>query len=191
MVGGHEGPESLDETRRARTPLRRTHTRMRDTNVTAPSKKRFENVRGFTLLELLVTMALLTITIGIAMPGSSRRGLALWNANEQLLSDLRRTRADALIRGDHFRLSILSASTYEERRLKLVGTEWLPEGAPIRSRTLPDGITFSAGVGKHLEFNTRGLLVDPDSAGTLVLGDSGTGKSRETTVWPSGQVIGS
>jgi hypothetical protein len=124
------------------------------------------------------------------MPHSPRGAFALWNANAQLLADIRRTRADALIRGDHFRLDVSGPSDYKEYRLRLVGNEWLPQNPPVRSGTLPPGITFTAGVGKQFEFNTRGLLVDPDAAGTVALHDSNSGHTRHMTVWPSGQVIG-
>lgn len=165
---------------------------MSDVNVPLPPGRRYESVslRGFTLLELLVAMAVFGITLGMAMPHSTRDTLALWDANQQLLADLRRTRGDALIQGDHFRLDVSGASEYKEYRMRLVGAEWLPQEPPVRSRTLPTGVTFTAGVGKQLEFNTRGLLVDPNTAGAVELTDSRSGKTRRTTIWPSGQVIG-
>lgn len=146
---------------------------------------------GFTVLELIVTMSLITILMAVAMPRAPHSSLTLWNSNEQLLGDLRRARADALTRGDHFVLEITGASSYRERRMQLVGLEWLPVDPPIRGRDLPEGITFTAGVGMRFEFNTRGLLVIPDAAGNLQLHDAHSGHNRGITVWPSGQVMAS
>lgn len=145
--------------------------------------------RGFTVLELIVTVALMSIMTAIAMPRAPHSSLTLWGANEQLLADLRRSRADALTRGDHFVLEVTGASSYQERRMRLVGTEWLPQDPPVRLRNLPSGITFTAGVGMRFEFNTRGLLVIPDAAGSLQLHDTRSGHNRGVTVWPSGQVM--
>ena len=45
-----------------------------------------------------------------------------------------------------------------------------------------------AGAGSTFEFNTRGMLILPGAATTLVLSDASTGHTRNVTVWPSGQV---
>lgn len=134
-------------------------------------------------------MAMLSIMLAVAMPHAQRSSLTLWGANEQLLADLRRTRADALTRGDHFVLEVTGPDQYVERRMHLVGTEWLPVDPPVRTRTIPDGILFAAGVGERFEFNTRGLLVTPEDAGNLQLHDPHSGHYRSITVWPSGQVV--
>ena len=149
---------------------------------------RQRNERGFSLIELLVTMGLIAVMLGIASPGMPRGAFALWDANQQLIADLRRTRTDALTKGDHFRLAVTSDTTYEETRLRLVGTVWTSDAIPERSRTLPAGVTFSAGVGTSFEFNTRGLLVTPEAAASLQLLDAHSYSTRQITVWPSGQV---
>jgi prepilin-type N-terminal cleavage/methylation domain-containing protein len=154
----------------------------------AAARSRHRNERGLSIIELMVTMGLIAVMLGIASQGMPRGAFALWDANQQLIADLRRTRTDALIKGDHFRLAVTSATTYEERRLRLVGTVWTANVTPERSRTLPSGVTFSAGVGTSFEFNTRGLLVIPEAAASLQLLDAHTSYHRQITVWPSGQV---
>ncbi len=134
-------------------------------------------------------MAIFGILLGIAMPRTPQGAFALWGANQQLLADLRQTRADALTHGDHFRLDVTGPNAYSEYRMTLVGNQWLPSGPALRGRTLPSGITFTAGVGTHWEFNTRGLLVTPETAGNLVLVDAHSYATRTITVWPSGQVV--
>jgi hypothetical protein len=133
-------------------------------------------------------MGLIAIMLGVASPGMPRGAFALWDANQQLIADLRRTRTDALIKGDHFRLAVTSATTYQETRLRLVGTVWTANAIPEKSRTLPAGVTFSAGQGTSFEFNTRGLLVIPEAAASLQLLDTHSHYTRRITVWPSGQV---
>jgi prepilin-type N-terminal cleavage/methylation domain-containing protein len=149
---------------------------------------RHRNDRGLSIIELMVTMGLIAVMLGIASPGMPRGAFALWDANQQLLADLRRTRTDALTKGDHFRLSVTSATEYAEHRMRLVGGVWVADAAAVRSRTLPAGVTFSAGEGTSFEFNTRGLLVTPEAAASLQLLDSHSYATRQITVWPSGQV---
>ena len=143
---------------------------------------------GLSIIELLVTMGLIAVMLGIASPRMPRGAFKLWDANQQLLADLRRTRTDALIKGDHFRLSVTSATQYACHRMRLVAGVWVADAVAVRSRTLPAGVTFSAGVGANLEFNTRGLLVTPEAAASLQLFDSHSSATRQITVWPSGQV---
>jgi len=142
-----------------------------------------------TLAELLVTMSLLAIVLGIALPQFPRRPYALWTAHEQLLADLRLARADALTRGDHFRFDIYGATTYREYRMRLVAGVWVINGPPLRDRTLPAGVSFTSGVGSQFEFNTRGLMLNPGAATQITLSEAATGHTRVVTVWPSGQVM--
>lgn len=135
-----------------------------------------------------MTVALIGVALGIAMPRAPRGAFAMWRAHAQLIADLRQTRADALTRGDHFLFEVTGANTYAEHRMTWNGTDWVKTVEPVRSRTLPDGVVFSAGEGATFEFNTRGLLVIPDAAESLRIQDTHTGLERQITVWPSGQV---
>jgi hypothetical protein len=138
---------------------------------------------------LLVSIALFSVLLGVAIPKAPQRPFVLWQANQQLLGDIRQTRADALTKGEHFRLTVTGGSSYYAQRLTLVGNEWTPIGPQIRSRTMPYGISFTSGVGASFEFNTRGLLVTPEAAAVIQIHDSITGITRRTTIWPSGQVV--
>jgi len=153
----------------------------------AATSKRHGDEKGFPLLELMVVVALFSIITAVALPKFGSNPYALWTAQQQLLGDLRMTRSDALMKGDHFRFDVKTASTYEEHRMQLVGTQWLARDPAVRSRTLPSGVTFTNGVGAQFEFNTRGFMLNPGAATTLTLADSRTGHNRVVTVWPSGQ----
>jgi prepilin-type N-terminal cleavage/methylation domain-containing protein len=159
----------------------------------ASSPVRYGRVRGrrthgFSLLELLVAFAVIGIAAGIAAPRARTEAFAMWQGHAQLIADLRQTRADALVGGDHFVLEVVNATTYTEHRMTWNGVEWVDAVTPVLTRTLPDGIVFSAGVGARFEFNTRGLMVLPDAAQALRLRQYSSGLERQITVWPSGQV---
>lgn len=147
---------------------------------------------GFSLIELLATLGILAVILGVAMPRLAPSRLGLARASQQLAADLRRTRADALTKGDHFVLRITGESTYAEYRMQQAGGLWVPREPAIQMRELPHGVVFSQGFtdesGSSFEFDTRGLLASPDLAGTLALHDGMSGVTREIAVWPSGQV---
>jgi hypothetical protein len=65
----------------------------------------------------------------------------------------------------------------------------VPDGAPIRRGTLPAGARDDERRRRAVrEHTTRGLLVTPDAAATIVVEDWTTPHQRTVTVWPSGQV---
>ncbi len=138
------------------------------------------------MIELLVAVAIFATVTAIALPRFRAEGFDLREAQVQLLADMRFTRESSLTRGDHFRLDVTGARTYAVTRMILDGDEWVP-GSTVFTRTLPSNVTFEEdAVGRSFEFNTRGLMLNPGAATTLVL--SSDGHTRRVTVWPSGQV---
>jgi prepilin-type N-terminal cleavage/methylation domain-containing protein len=152
--------------------------------------RRVRHPAGFSALEVVATIAILGIVLRFGVPRlAGGSDLALFQSHEQLVADLRNTRADALISGDHFRLDVTSTNTYAEYRMSLDGGgNWQPATTTTRSRILPAGLTFSAGVGAQFEFNTRGLLASAANAGTVEITDGRTGFKSRVVLWPSGQV---
>jgi len=144
--------------------------------------------RGFTVIELLVVVAMLAIMAGTAYSRLPLNPYTVWITQNQVLSDIRHARDDALTKGDHFRVDITDSTHYVTYRLQLVGAVWVPNGPAIRSATLQNGIVFTTGIGRQLEFTTRGLMLVPDAATTLTLYHSASSTTRTITIWPSGQV---
>jgi len=130
----------------------------------------------------------MAIVFAVAMPHASNDRFALWQAQTQVISDLRRARTDALTKGDHFTFKVLSNTTYAAYRLTLAGGVWSQLSAAVRTGTLPSPVQFTTGVGSTFEFDTRGLMVLPSAALTVSLKDMHSNSTRAVTVWPSGQV---
>jgi Tfp pilus assembly protein FimT len=145
---------------------------------------------GFSTLEMLAAIAVLGVAIRFGVPKlAGGSDLALYQAHEQLVADLRNTRADALIAGDHFQLEITANNKWNEYRMALQNDgKWKASNNATRSRKLPTGLAFTAGIGSQFEFNTRGLLVGANQTATLTLKDSRTNLTQSVSVWPSGQV---
>jgi prepilin-type N-terminal cleavage/methylation domain-containing protein len=169
---------------------RRLPCRARDARATMRGGRACRPVRagGFTLIELLVAIMLFAVMVGSALAAFPRRPYAVWTAQATVVSELRRTRNDALTKGTHFRMIVSDASNWATYRLALAGGVWLPVGGPVRAGSLPSGIEFVTGVGKTFEFTTRGLMVTPDAATTLTIEDIDTSKARGVVIYPSGQV---
>ncbi len=167
-------------------PPRRSPRRARD----ARMPDRHGSEHGFTLIELIVTVATLAVVAAVAIPHIPNRNYGLWNGHSQVIADLRRARMDSLVKGDHHSVTIDSSTQYTMVRLTDDDGNgvWTPDGDTARTKTLPDGVTFTEGIGESFEFNTRGLMVIPDAAAPLRLTDSRTLSDRWVTVWPSGQV---
>ncbi len=145
--------------------------------------------RGFSILELLIVAAIVSIVAGAAIPRRQEGLFALHNAQSALVADMRMTRSSAIAQGVHFRLEIADSRNYTIHRMIDGGGGWVEDGDPVVERELPPTVAFSGGVGEGYEFNTRGFLVDPTVLQTLTLVDSATGGYRTVDVWPSGQVI--
>ena len=168
---------------------RRVTWRVSDATASSRRVPTYRTVRGYTVMELMTVVGLTGIILGMAIPNIPRGTYDLWGTQTLFLGDIRSARTLALTKGDHFRLLVTGANSYQVRRMQLMGAIWIDRvQAPVASRTLPAHVTFAAGVNNTYEFNTRGLLVNPGAVQSILLTDERSGHYRGITIWPSGQV---
>lgn len=149
--------------------------------------------RGMSLIELLVTVGILSIMIAVAVPRLNSSILNLPLVEQSLIGDIRMARAHATTQGAHYRVSIYSDS-YSVQRLVAVDGVWEPDSRfPAQTVELPHGVSFSEGAGAVIEFTTRGLLADqadgtPAAVVSITVHDALHNETKTVEVWPSGQV---
>jgi type IV fimbrial biogenesis protein FimT len=164
--------------------------------------------RGFTLVELMVTVAILAILMGIAAPNlaSFLSDKSAEAAAQALASDLKFARSEAMKRGVPMRLCGVSSSTSNAGAVSYSCladnvTNWTPGGwmvvvasatnTPLRLTNTPNGIasvTASLGATPQLVFNPNGILVG--GGGNIVLApkSDATANQRKLTLNSTGRV---
>jgi prepilin-type N-terminal cleavage/methylation domain-containing protein len=159
--------------------------------------------RGLTLIEMLVTVGIIGVVLGIATIGLRGSFMQFGSSSQRLINDLRLARADATTRGAHYRLTFLG-TTYRIERLEDNDSDgqWEPDplaAQPARVVFWPADITVSLDGNQGtsgepcVEFNTRGMLVPVAGQRIaemtkITLQDSKHNQSKIIQVWPSGQM---
>ncbi len=124
-------------------------------------------LRGFTLLEVLVALALVTILAAFSIPrwGTLLPTYRLRSAARQLRSNLSRIKMRAVSETARFRLVFLASKFSVERH---DGTTYQPIG---EDRSLPKGIDIRSTTRSSLGFTPRGTAT-PGTGGTVKLCNS-------------------
>ncbi|HEX6135297.1 MAG TPA: GspH/FimT family pseudopilin [Longimicrobiales bacterium] len=106
----------------------------------------FSRRPGFTLLELLIVLAILSVVVGIAVPPlrGAVKSTRLETARQTLIGDLRLARTEAIRRNRSVTVTITGANTYN---IQFLG-----------GRTLKEGVRFSAGP-SSIQFAAFGALL--------------------------------
>jgi prepilin-type N-terminal cleavage/methylation domain-containing protein len=134
--------------------------------------------RGFTFIELLVTMTIFSIVCAMAVPNFRQLGApyAVRQAASQVAADFQATRMRAIARNTSYRFTYNSSTkTYQMQRLQ--GGSWVTE----RSSTLPQGVEVGS-VGTPPVINSRGML-----AANVSIPLSANGHTKTVTVNVLGQ----
>ncbi|HWP58740.1 MAG TPA: GspH/FimT family pseudopilin [Candidatus Acidoferrales bacterium] len=138
--------------------------------------------QGFTLIEILVVLAVLTILAAIALPGWGELlpGLRLNSAARQIQSELHRLKAGAVAANTDLQLVFASRQYSIERKND---TLWEPTG---ETRHLPEGIDIRSTTVPRLGFTPRGTAL-PGTGGTVRLCNV-YGAGRNVVVSSTGRI---
>ena len=142
---------------------------------------------GFSLIELIIVVALVAVLAGIAVPqmaGAMTR-YALINASQQVVSTIRNARVQAVgkNRVSRVRFDFPAAGQYQVLD---------SAGAALGSvQILPDGTTFGA-ISGDVEFNTSGRATHVGGGAapvTIVMSNGTAAQNRTITISASGRVL--
>lgn len=137
---------------------------------------------GFTLLEIIVTLAIFSILVAIAVPIWSTLvpGYQLNSAARQVATEFQSARNRAMAQYRRFRVVFDSATTYRVERENTPGAA--DYALLIGPKSLPPGITATSN--NTPIFQTRG---DASPTGSVTLTNS-TGDTKAVTVSSTGRV---
>ena len=142
---------------------------------------------GFSLIELIIVVALVAVLAGIAVPqmaGAMTR-YALINASQQVVSTIRNARVQAVgkNRVSRVRFNFPAAGQYQVLD---------SAGAALGSvQILPNGTTFGA-ISGDVEFNTSGRATHVGGGAapvTVVMSNGTAAQNRTITISASGRVL--
>ncbi len=158
--------------------------------------RHFEGSAGYTLIELLVGIAIFSVIALAGLPHVDTRRESLNTSIQQVLSDMRYARARSITSGEHFAVEWTGANSYEVQRLTEVAGLWQVDSV-IRTVDLPSYIQFDLGASAtgptgaaidRIEFNTRGMMISSNQPLWPVMTDSLRGNAHQLAIWPSGQI---
>jgi general secretion pathway protein H len=143
--------------------------------------------RGFSLLELMVVIAIMGVTLAVVAPRLANRveGAALHNAAAELQSLAKAARGFAVLEGGSVQLA-LSASGGEARLERegapLMAPRRLPPG--VQARFAPEQTNVREGSGGSLAFHPDGSA----DAGIVALVDTAGGQLQLRAIGPLGRL---
>jgi len=130
------------------------------------------NPRGFTFMELMITIAIIAVLSAVAIPNAiAWRNNAQFNASVRRVKDtLEQARMEAI--KSHLPVDVLfnSANAYDTQTRRFDGaTQAVALQAPVTHRLSP-GVTINFNSGPQITFNSRGMT---GNNGTLTLRHAG------------------
>lgn len=147
---------------------------------------RDRRVSGFTVLELIVAIAIAMIVLGIAVPSFMTwlPTLRLSSGARQVATDLQVARMKAISQNTRFRMSFVGsipgATSYQIQKYDDTAAAFVLESGPF---SLPEGITVSGLVGAS-EFQPRGTA---SASGETTL-QNGNGENKKVRIAIVGRV---
>jgi hypothetical protein len=107
----------------------------------------------------------------------------------ELVGNLRVARMRAISHDSHYRV-VPGSSSYQIQRLTFDAgsNSWINPGTDVRTVPLTPPVVFS-GATPSIEFDARGLMVQPTATATLNLQDAAVQTARQVQVRLSGQIV--
>lgn len=158
---------------------------------------------GTSLPEILVTISVIGLVMGLGVTGITGRYDNHGSATQSVLNDLRLTRMNAITRGAHYRMTFKSGS-YDMQRLQdndgngVWDTDSQVEPTEVE---LPYDVALSVAgaiaspLGLTIDFDSRGMVATPSgivvgvaTVYVTATGGINAGKVNSVEVWPSGQI---
>lgn len=152
--------------------------------------------RGFTLLELLVVMALIAILTAVAIPtlSESTKRNAIWTASETIGMQIRQARLKAISRNRSFRIRFDCPAARQFRVLEVTGNSAIDNATDRCSLyqthdsgvyAMPSNVTY--GTPPVLTVNSRGVFSSTGSIPASITVTNGS-SSRALSVSATGQI---
>jgi prepilin-type N-terminal cleavage/methylation domain-containing protein len=145
------------------------------------------NRSGYSLIELLVAVAIFGVLAALGLPHLDTRRQDIQSATKQVIADYRWTRTRAITSGAHFAIEWTSTNSYEVQRMKEVPGGWAVDTV-VKEVTLPSHINTSWFWPAQQEFNTRGMMITTTYPLWQLIWDSDYFGWHMISVWPSGQI---
>lgn len=155
--------------------------------MTGDSTKRLVNQSGYSLVELLTTVAIFGVLVASAIPHIDTRRENINTSVKQVVADYRWARSRAITSGKHFSIRWIDSQNYQVQRHEQGASGDWPVESVVRTASLPSNISFDVWPTTN-EFNTRGMMVDPNYALWSLFSDSEFDTYRLISIWPSGQI---
>ncbi len=142
------------------------------------------------LREVAVIVAVLGVSTSVAVARLSGGTRHIDSAHQELVTNLRLCRAQAVAGGYHCEVTVTSPTSYRVERMLPPETPkgpWTADTSSSRAIALPINVSLSQASGAF-EFDSRGSLVNVATRTPLTLTDSGFKRQKSVVLWPSGQV---
>ena len=148
-------------------------------------------MRGFTLLDIVVSVSLMTIVAGVALPEFDSRRAHILTAQRLVMASLRTARTNAITKSQHFSVSFPTANQIQiaaMRQSPAGSGNWQVDTANVQTIALPSATQIApSSVAASVEFTSIGMA--PHLTGPLQVDAQDTfGVTKSLQIWPSGQV---